>query len=363
MNSPGNKSDWLDPSCVRTLVSVIIPTFNRSAVISEAIGSIIAQQYRPIELIIVDDGSTDETAGIIEKIRDTCADDESMHLQYIRQENAGAAVARNHGLRQCRGEFIQFLDSDDLLEPEKLARQVAMLDEEPECDVVYGDWLMGADRESARLLTRSPESDMLIALLRGRWVPCFSYLWRRRAVLATGPWNEQLIVNDDFDYSARAAANGTRFLYSPGLTGLYRWHAADRLSRQSVCNFAQANYQVLREVARTLNDRRQLSDDRRRAIADCYWSQAAPSVNIDRRLFETGMRELRSICPNWQIRQYRYHLAMRLLGEVRAAQFGLGVSGIRSMLRQGTRRFLGDRLRRWIIQVQNRLITRREIAQ
>lgn len=342
------------------LVSVLIPTFNRASTIREAIGSVAAQHYRPVELFVVDDGSTDGTADVVEQCRFQYGNDDGFQLQYIRQNNAGAAAARNHGLRLCHGEYIQFLDSDDLLEPGKLERQVAILREDSQCDVVYGDWLMGADYPSARFLNRSQETDMLAALLRGRWVPCFSYLWRRPAV---GLWDEHLAVNDDFDFSVRAAARGARFQYHSRLTGLYRWHASNRLSRQSVCIFAKANFQVLQEVKRLLDERGTLSIDRRRAIADCYWEQCRPCVNIDRELFETGMRELRAVCPKWQPRRGRERLMMRHLGAVQTAQFGQGIASIRSVFRKSIKALLGDQLRVWLIQNHNRFAIGRGVAQ
>ena len=95
-------------------VSIIVPTFNRSTMVVELINSILAQTWRPIEIIVVDDGSTDDTAEIVGNwlpVEDRC------RIVLLRQDNAGPASARNLGLQHARGEFIQFVDSDDLLLP------------------------------------------------------------------------------------------------------------------------------------------------------------------------------------------------------------------------------------------------------
>ena len=101
------------------LVSVLIPSYNRGYLIGKTIESVLAQTYRPIEIIVVDDGSTDDTRAVIAKFGPA--------IRYIYQENAGLAVARNTGLVVARGEFIAFQDSDDMWLPWKLQVQVALM--------------------------------------------------------------------------------------------------------------------------------------------------------------------------------------------------------------------------------------------
>ena len=103
----------------RPLVSVVIPTYNRAHTLCAAIDSILAQAYEPIEIIVVDDGSTDDTAHVLRQYEGK--------IQYIRQTNAGPAAARNTGIRNSRGELIAFLDSDDLWTPHRLEVQVDVL--------------------------------------------------------------------------------------------------------------------------------------------------------------------------------------------------------------------------------------------
>src|SRR2546430_2424646 len=121
------------------LVSIIIPVFNRAAMLREAVGSALAQTYRPIEVIIVDDGSTDDTA----RVADELAGDE---VRVIHQPNGGPGAAREAARQIARGEFTQHLDSDDLLLPRKLEVQVAALRAKPECGAAYG-WTRSRGRD------------------------------------------------------------------------------------------------------------------------------------------------------------------------------------------------------------------------
>jgi glycosyltransferase involved in cell wall biosynthesis len=114
------------------VVSVIIPTYNCARYLPEAIDSVLAQTYRDFEIIVVDDGSTDNTQEVLARYGD--------HMRVIRQSNQGSAAARNAGILPARGEFIAFLDADDLWLPHKLERQVPLFDERPELGWIYSDY-------------------------------------------------------------------------------------------------------------------------------------------------------------------------------------------------------------------------------
>ena len=116
------------------LVSVIIPTYNRALLITETVGSVLNQTYRPIEIIIVDDGSTDQTEKVCETLIKK-AKNRDISLIYHKKENGGVSTARNAGTTLASGEFIQYLDSDDLLHPQKLEIQVSALVKNPNCSM------------------------------------------------------------------------------------------------------------------------------------------------------------------------------------------------------------------------------------
>ena len=133
-----HRGAWMESAYARGLVSVIVPAYNRARLISESLDSVFAQTYRPLELIVVDDGSSDGTAAAAEAWNCRCAADEEFVLRILSQDHTGAPAARNCGLARCSGEFIQFFDSDDLLHPEKIRRQVARLARDDRIDLTYG---------------------------------------------------------------------------------------------------------------------------------------------------------------------------------------------------------------------------------
>ncbi|MBW8749337.1 MAG: glycosyltransferase [Acidobacteria bacterium] len=142
-------------------VSVIIPTYNYGRFIREAINSVLAQTYHGLEIIVVDDGSTDDTQQILAGFGN--------RIITVRQNNAGAAAARNAGMAVARGAYLAFLDSDDLWLPEKIAKQITLFEADPELGMVH----CGAERFDAAGKTLSVE----LAGLEG---------WVARELLATG---------------------------------------------------------------------------------------------------------------------------------------------------------------------------------
>ena len=113
-------------------VSVVIPTYNRASMVGDAIESALAQTYAPLEVIVVDDGSTDDTEGAVRQF--------GPRVRYVRQENSGVGAARNAGLAVARGEAIAFLDSDDLWLPRKNEWQITVLEKKPEVGLVYSEF-------------------------------------------------------------------------------------------------------------------------------------------------------------------------------------------------------------------------------
>ncbi len=179
------------------MVSVIIPTYNRAALIGRSIASVLGQTYENIEVVIVDDGSTDETAQVVNSIADG-------RIRYVCQENRGACSARNHGVAISKGDFIGFHDSDDIWRPEKLARQMAEM---------LGS---GADVCACRMQIHDPEqkTDLSITplpnvkkitfseLLGGNCIGMPTILGRAE-IIASQKFDEDLPRLQDWDYVLR----------------------------------------------------------------------------------------------------------------------------------------------------------------
>lgn len=164
---------------VSPLVSTIIPTFNRRGYVVEAIESALAQSYRPIEVIVIDDGSTDGTAAALAHF--------GSQIRYIWQPNQGTSVARNHGITASRGELLAFVDSDALWEPDKLTLQVAALTNNPEAHAVLGRLRQFYSPElSAEDRSRLWCPDGIAP----GFAPATLLIWRQ-AFLAVGPFNPE----------------------------------------------------------------------------------------------------------------------------------------------------------------------------
>lgn len=198
---------WMDTDYEPGLASVVIPTYNRDQFIIEAMDSVWQQTYRPVELIVVDDGSTDDTPAVVDRWIKSHADDPDFETRYYRQENSGAPAARNLGIIMSNGEYIQYLDSDDLILPKKVEEQFSILASESTVGYVYCRAqvvrskisYMGFDFNNHGL------ADMMMNVIHQTAAP----LYRRSMVYSAGPWNESLRGAQDWEYSIRAliAAN------------------------------------------------------------------------------------------------------------------------------------------------------------
>lgn len=203
----------LDPD--RDLVSTIIPVHNRPELLREAVASVLAQTYRPIEIVIVNDGSEDDTGAICDQL----AAEHASLIAVIHQRNSGPAAARQAGLEQSTGVFIQYLDSDDLLLPDKFTRQVAGLNEQAHCDVSYGmtrRYRIGQPIVDVPNLKTGEHIETLFpSMLQSRWWSTSTPLYRRRICERAGPWNPQLHNEEDWEYDCRVAALGVRLHFVP----------------------------------------------------------------------------------------------------------------------------------------------------
>ena len=193
--------------------------------LAEAAGSVLEQSYRPIEVIIVDDGSADETASVADDLAARHAE-----IRVIHQRNRGVGLAREAGRLAASGEFIQHLDSDDLLLPRKFELQVAGLREHPECGASYG-WT----RINGAMSKRTGEriESLFPAMLQSRWWDTPTPLWRASLVHANGPWLD-LRNEEDWEYDARIAASGVKLHYVPEWVCEVRMHGEPRLSRRGL---------------------------------------------------------------------------------------------------------------------------------
>lgn len=215
---------------VAGLVSTIIPVYNRPKMIHDAVDSVLAQTYRPIEIILVDDGSTDETPAVLNELAREHPDE----IRVIHKTNGGPGLAREEGRLIARGEFIQYLDSDDWLLPNKFADQVAALRDNPDCGIAYGITRLVDDqgnvlREPSKWTGRKIDY-LFPGLLIDRWWHTHTPLYRRDVSDAAGAWPRQR--PEDWDLEARMGAVRTKLVHCGTVVSCHRDHpGANRVSK------------------------------------------------------------------------------------------------------------------------------------
>lgn len=199
-------------------VSVITPTYNRADFLMTAIESVQAQTFDNWEMLIVDDGSTDDTAELVSSYAT-----KDSRIRYFRQPNQGQSVARNRALEHARGEFVCFLDSDNAWIPEKLGSQLAVFRESPEVDVVYGDIITinEAGKEISRANMQRYSGFITLQMLKDNCVSMNTAMARRQCFDEMGGMSGQRRVADDYDLWLRFSAR-YRFRYIPEFLAYYR---------------------------------------------------------------------------------------------------------------------------------------------
>lgn len=226
--------EWTLGEGLTGLVSVVIPAFNRADLIEETLDSVRAQTYRPIEIVVVDDGSTDATPAVVGQWAARYAED-ALSVNLVSQPNQGASAARNQGVRCSLGEFIQFLDSDDLLGPTKITAQVDRLRQDPFLDFAYGP--VAIMENPQRVLYGRSAMTAQRQLLKQIEMSTFTVmgpLSRRAMIAAIGPWDEDLTHIEDWEYFSRAAALGFVSGFAPEGACYYRMQGAGRQRLSSV---------------------------------------------------------------------------------------------------------------------------------
>jgi hypothetical protein len=213
-------------------VSVVIPAYNAVRWLAAAVESCLTQSFQALEIIIVDDGSNDATKSLVTQW--------SAPVRVVHTDHRGSSAARNVGTALARGEFIQYLDADDYLLPDKIARQVACLDHSG-AGVIYGDWryrfeLPGGWHLWSPVIRPGQLHDPLSACIRNWWAGLGAFLFQRQAILRAGGWDEEVEVLNDHDFCLRLALQEARFVYQSGCGFVYRRYGHDTLStRHLVC--------------------------------------------------------------------------------------------------------------------------------
>ncbi|MBX9745638.1 MAG: glycosyltransferase family 2 protein [Hyphomonadaceae bacterium] len=224
-----------------TLVSILIPCFNAAPWVRAAVESALNQTYENLEVVVVDDGSTDDSAAVLASIRDR-------RLKIIRQSNRGQCAAANRAYAESIGELIKFFDADDLLSPDHIERQINCLGERRDA-VALAEWarFYGDDPTTAEFAPSGMYRDALPAdWLATEWMnarPMMqSALWLipRPILERSGLWDERLSLINDFEFFARVLLYASQILYCPGARLYYRSGLSSSLSGRKTRKAAES---------------------------------------------------------------------------------------------------------------------------
>ncbi|BAY33453.1 putative glycosyl transferase [Nostoc carneum NIES-2107] len=253
------------------LVSILIPCYNSELWLAETLESALQQTWKNIEIILVDDGSKDDSLAVAKSY-------ETKGIKIISQEkNKGQTAALNRCLAEAKGDFIQYLDADDILEPQKIEVQIKRLLEEPSGTMAIAPWarFYQNDLSTAKFVPNNDwhDFDDPIAWLVECWtghgtMPPGSWLYPREIIEKTGLWHEELTLNNDMEYFTRAVLACRCLVFCPEAKWYYR-SGNPSLSGQRSEKALWSQYEVIR-----LSTERLLSvenSDRTRYSAACYW--------------------------------------------------------------------------------------------
>ena len=238
------------------LVSILIPCYNAEKFIADAIRSCLNQTYENIEIIVVDDGSTDNSFAVAKQF-------ESSKIKVVRQANAGACRARNHAFELSRGDLIQFFDADDLLSPDKIQAQVkAYLETGDPRSVITCPWQKfisqpgDCSQEKHKCFKSFASGDeLLLTLLDGYGVEVFllhCYLTPRDVVKASGSWDEKIKLNQDGEFFARVLLHAGQIIYVPDVISYYRCSENNTISRTLSREKIASAFYALQQIEKNL---------------------------------------------------------------------------------------------------------------
>lgn len=290
----------------QALVSIIIPTFNSEKHLAETIKSAMGQTWEHKEIIIVDDGSTDRSLHIAHQFSNE-------NLKIISQKNSGAAAARNAGLKIAKGEFIQFLDADDLLSPQKIKSQITALKGKTDAVAISTSIhffenedhlsIQPAENELSFLISTEDIFDFLMNIYgkngNGGIIPIHSWLTNKSIIDSAGIWNEQLSVDDDGEYFCRVALKSKKIIYVPEAIAFYRkFNSKNNLSAQTSLTSKYSSFNALCLKEKHLS---KIKDDPafRETFATSYYKLGVECYPLYRKLSKACILKAKDLNPSY----------------------------------------------------------------
>jgi glycosyltransferase involved in cell wall biosynthesis len=305
----------------KPLVSIIIPVYNSAAFISETIKSAMQQTWANKEIILVDDGSIDNSLAIIKGY-------ESAAIKVFNQSNKGASAARNKGLAEAKGDYIQFLDADDLLSNTKIEEQVNLLINNPGyvglCDTVHffdGDdpdkqliipeWYTNGSNNPADFLVKL-YGGSLIGPSYGGMIAMHAWLTPTGIINKAGNWNEELTVDDDGEFFCRVMLASKGIQYAPNVKSYYRkFKSANTLSAQKTYDAFKSTLKATELKANHLlavND----SSQAKLALSRLFWENAFSFYPAYKDISKRAENEAKKLAPDFNYIPYNTGLKKQI---------------------------------------------------
>jgi glycosyltransferase involved in cell wall biosynthesis len=284
-----------------TIVSVIIPVYNRARLVREAIDSVLGIAGElPLEIIAVDDASTDDTWSALQSVGDPRV--RPLHVE----QNGGQSAARNAGLDAALGELVKFLDSDDVLTAHLHDEVRALRD--ANADIAVSGW-----REEERAFDAPRFDDVVDDVLAGRAVPTSAALYVRRS---DWRWDPSLRKLDDWDYFCQAALGAARIVRVPGVAYVMRSHGTARATDVSMLVNAREHHAILHKIEQRLGREGRLTEPRRKRLAQYFYKELRVLSLHDRAAFEAALRHIFELDPKFVPRDEERQAYMRLAARV-----------------------------------------------
>ena len=315
---------------VDSLVSIIIPCYNAERWVAETLESCLAQTYRPLEIIVVDDGSTDDSLAIIERYAQQHAD----IIQYETGPNRGGCTARNRGFARSRGEYVMFLDADDLIAPETIAALVDALHEQDfAVSACPWYWLRLQQNEWITAVGHSaygqpPDGDYLKGVLTGWDIPPCALLWHRSVIDALVGWDETLHARQDTDLMLRALLSGVRLARTGSGSAYYRKHSSNSVSE--ILNDATLRSRIrFMEKAEALMRERGILEQYALPLGQAYHRIAIQSFGVDAMLGQECVTHAERLAGKQSITGTWLHkLLCRMIGVQRKEQLARALASV-----------------------------------
>lgn len=259
------------------LVSILIPCFNAEQWVAQCIQSALDQTYEPKEIIVVDDGSTDGTMRIIESFR--------AQIRFERLGHNGANVVRNRLLELSRGTWLQYLDADDYLLPDKVARQMETAVQGSEADVIYSPVRIRYEqRGTEETTTIAPDADPELNFIRWCAFSTISVLFNRQALMDIQGWKPDQPCCQEHEVIYRLITSGKRFRYSEYAGSVYRIHGSDTISHRDPALVIRTRMSLTDQMDAYLRESGRKSHHHRVALYIARMEAARSLYSFDQRL-------------------------------------------------------------------------------